>query len=1088
MLHRVFGLHGTGKSEYLYGKLEEIIRAGKRAFLIVPEQQTVSTERLLIDRFGNPANAYVEVINFKRLCNRVFRECGGLVGETPEKAARLLVMAQVCGQMGDELKIYRTMAHQPDFALGLFETVTEMHRERITGDELDAVLAKVQQAGGGTLCAKLHDVALLYRGYEAYLTQNLPYTGDRLDKLYETLGTFDFFREYTVFIDSFYGFTAQELAVISRMMTGAKDVYVTFACVGDKDKDATFSRCVSAARSLKQQAVRADVAIRDVSLTENRKHASSPALKEVAEHFSFGALAKVGGGTDFSKENGVEIIACRDIYREALACVGIVSDLLSQGARPRQIAVCAKNTGAYRGILDREFERAGIPFSTDVGRDLAASPLASLVLAAFDVCESGWRAGDIVSFLKTGLSGLTDEQADGLELYIHTWNLHTRERYGKEWQMNPDGITESEPDAEKLAAVNASREHVFAVLDGLESALAEAKTVKETANAVYTLVEDATRRTEADDDLKEQKDLLFRTLDCMVSTLGKEEMTSERFFALFRLILKEESVGKIPEWIDQVRFSDVSLMRSDGIRYVILLGVNDGEFPSGKKKDGLFADSEKRMLTALGIGFEKPDEDSAYDDVFLAYTALCSASDRAYVLYQKQTPKGEEAYSSVIVRILHSLLGIREENFDEQDVKAYTVSADALFEKYLTMEEGTEKASVKAFLSEMPSYAARIRAAERPDGTNENLRAETLAKLYGSRISGSYTRLEKFCECPFSCFCRYTLNLKPESKAELGAVEKGNIVHKVLETLLPVFAGRHEKGEKTAPEQRRKEVSEEMTRILAATFPDEAAQDGMSRRLRYWLDKLTETLCTICDALEEELSVSRFVPADLELPLAADSHAKPVSVTLGNGKTLVIGGKIDRVDLYRSEHDGQTYLRVVDYKTNRKEFRLDDIHEGLNLQMLLYLYALTSRISEKYGEVKPAGVLYRIVKREKEDKNMQDAYVGSGEASLPKCETNGLVLRDEDVVIAMDTTESGRFTPKSIVKNGKISEQSASLMDLSSLQALMQEAVDTAAALAERMTDGEKSAVPLINGRHNACDRCDIYSICHFAQTTNRTR
>lgn len=110
MLTRIFGLHGTGKTEVLLARLEECVKQKKQAFLVVPEQAAVSAERLLIDRLGNPANMYIEVINFKRLCNRVFRESGGLVGHVPDNAASELAMSHVLSQSAGLLKEYGSLA------------------------------------------------------------------------------------------------------------------------------------------------------------------------------------------------------------------------------------------------------------------------------------------------------------------------------------------------------------------------------------------------------------------------------------------------------------------------------------------------------------------------------------------------------------------------------------------------------------------------------------------------------------------------------------------------------------------------------------------------------------------------------------------------------------------------------------------------------------------------------------------------------------------------------------------------------------------------------------------------------------------
>ena len=108
--------------------------------------------------------------------------------------------------------------------------------------------------------------------------------------------------------------------------------------------------------------------------------------------------------------------------------------------------------------------------------------------------------------------------------------------------------------------------------------------------------------------------------------------------------------------------------------------------------------------------------------------------------------------------------------------------------------------------------------------------------------------------------------------------------------------------------------------------------------------------------IAEELCQSRFEPVDFELPIGGDG-IPPLAIPLSDGGMVSINGKVDRVDLF--DRDGVQYLRVVDYKTGKKEFKLSDVIYGVNMQMLIYLATLSENAEARYGgKLAPAGILY----------------------------------------------------------------------------------------------------------------------------------
>lgn len=89
--------------------------------------------------------------------------------------------------------------------------------------------------------------------------------------------------------------------------------------------------------------------------------------------------------------------------------------------------------------------------------------------------------------------------------------------------------------------------------------------------------------------------------------------------------------------------------------------------------------------------------------------------------------------------------------------------------------------------------------------------------------------------------------------------------------------------------------------------------------------------------------------------------------------SVSLSGKVDRVDGYIK--NGRLYLRVMDYKSGKKSFSLSDIWYGLNMQLIIYLYALQQegldryrvRLTAELNEIVPAGVLYVPVRDELPD-------------------------------------------------------------------------------------------------------------------------
>ena len=165
--------------------------------------------------------------------------------------------------------------------------------------------------------------------------------------------------------------------------------------------------------------------------------------------------------------------------------------------------------------------------------------------------------------------------------------------------------------------------------------------------------------------------------------------------------------------------------------------------------------------------------------------------------------------------------------------------------------------------------------------------------------------------------------------------------------------------------------------------------------------------------MSEEIDAQPVPPGAFRAGAQKRTHHTHRCASQRKNGLVTVGGIIDRVDLYKDEN-GTTYVRVVDYKTGRKEFKLADVLYGMSLQMLIYLAALAQN-----KDLHPAGILY------------MPAFIASvtsdGTESTEKLKQevgknlrmNGLLLKDNEILNAMEMGLNGRFIPVYLTKTRK---------------------------------------------------------------------
>ena len=202
--------------------------------------------------------------------------------------------------------------------------------------------------------------------------------------------------------------------------------------------------------------------------------------------------------------------------------------------------------------------------------------------------------------------------------------------------------------------------------------------------------------------------------------------------------------------------------------------------------------------------------------------------------------------------------------------------------------------------------------------------------------------MERLRSCHFAYFMEYGLKAKARRAAAFDAPQIGTFLHYLLEHVTKDVLDR---GGFAA-------VGEEdlhaLVRRYIEQYAAEVLQNLEGRNARFWylFARLRNTAYAVVDQIAEEMRCSDFVPLAFELSFGERGELPAVTVSEPDAE-LRIGGKVDRVDGWVK--DNRLYLRVVDYKSGKKAFDLAAVRMGLDIQMLLYLFALKKEGKQRFG-------------------------------------------------------------------------------------------------------------------------------------------
>jgi len=1083
------GLTKTSSAEYL-DEIKQLYLSGtdKRLILVVPDSFSYTAEKRICDTIGGCGINGVEVITFHQLSRAV-------AGNTDiiSNVGKQILIKKAINSCFDDDSVFVRSKNKPGFVAEMLDTVSTWKKYCVDESE---IRLECDGLAEGTAKRKLGEISDVYAEYKKLLSENP--CADSSDELIYAANEIISDEKYEgayIWIDEFTEFSPPELEVIHAFLKQNATVKIYLPIEDDTDGDSICNIVYGTYYDLVKMADEAG--IRVSVETAYREKQMSDDVKFLCRNYDTDAV--YSGISD-----NIRLHKADDTYSETEYVASQITSLVTDyGYEFSDVAVLCGDLNSYVSCLEAVFNKYKIPYYSDYKVPLAGHPVSILILSVFDIVRNmAFPLKSVVRYLKTGYPIGNGDSPDIITDFVKKRGIK-----GSMW-LNPKYF---ETDADSFfAELTGASEHRVKNAEQLEELrckiteplcnYAEAsrgkKTVKEHIRAFFEflteikLFEKIERRVELCEESGDENEatrlmhvwnILVDIFNQLANAVGDEFVTREIFEEYLNAGIESSEISVIPAVTNGVSVSDTG-KRTDGtVRALFILGATRETVPKIKKEEGIISDSERELFNTL----PKTDSVTHYNRrmEFELVRAFSEVSEKIYISGALSSPDGTKLeLSDIFESLMHMFPNIK--CTDEKWFKKlmYVSVPEEMLHRLLLKLSGDEKLSdvdsaVLDWFNENERYTDSFGLVE------EALKYKTLTGRISDRISAelykevtrySVSRLEKYFKCPFSYFMDYGLGVEEEKEYGMQASDAGTLVHFATSR----FCEEVEKGADGFDEKKERwnSLTDEAARIIIDGIFDEwKSKCDNDSYMENVFGRIYDTMLRTAKMITVSMQKSKYGILSCEL----DFTGFKLETERGLAE---LRGIIDRID-YFDEGD-KKYVRIIDYKTGRKEFKPENIINGSDLQLIIYAMAAESKIEENASIT---GMYYNSLKK----------YIASGKtmteaeselvknSKLAGClfapvDINGTpdIKTGIDMDADLETVNKSSYLPLEITKKGTYNGRSSKVETDVFYAGITDYVKKLVTGAVSEIENGDVRVYPL--EKSGVCTYCPYSSVCMY--------
>ena len=671
------------------------------------------------------------------------------------------------------------------------------------------------------------------------------------------------------------------------------------------------------------------------------------------------------------------VISLTDADEEVRAVVREVIQLVDQGVRPDRIGIFHPAPDPYVRILDQQLAAAEVPANGPSRRRLGQTIAGRVLLGAIGLPAERWRRDRVMALVTSGplrneagparpaaweslsrdagvVGGLGDWRAK-LATHQHRLEQHRLDAVGAGRSGLVVHLDQQLTDLSELASF-------VATLAGLLDQVERAASWHARAVCALDLLRALLGAAHTHGSWPEDEQVAFERVEAALERLALlDEIEPNPSAPVFLRALSDELAiarDRTGRFGHGVVYGPLSSSVGLDLDAVFILGCTEGLCPTPRREDALLPDRARRLTRG-----DLPERLGQIDEqhrLFLAALAAAPAGRRWLLFPRGDLRSSRRSRPSRWLLPTAGHLAGRElyatdfEDMSPDGVHEVASHAAGLAQaSHFTSIYERDLAEVYRYvLGSGDALSHPATGVVRPGLEAQRARRSSSFTKFDGNLSGqpipsteelpqSPSRLETWAACGFRYFLAYELGLAdrddPERTIELSALDRGSVMHSVLESFLSevIEQGAPQPGDRWSNAQRNR------ARQIALDLFAQLEARGRTGRPILWATQKSDLLSLLDEFLtadDQHRAKTGVTPRWLEFAFGSGDQ-QPVTLEIGEQRTLRFRGIIDRVD---EGPDGKMF--VSDYKTGSGRAyssldKGDPTLQGTMLQLGLYAEA-----------------------------------------------------------------------------------------------------------------------------------------------------